>query len=62
MSESLQATYTIEALEIFRTSGMVATAFSYMYDSNQLWNYNWLRPDNSAKPIVEAVRQYMSTH
>ena len=44
---------------MFRKSGMVAAAYSYTFQSNLSWNYNWLRPDNSDKPIVSAVKNYL---
>jgi hypothetical protein len=62
VTEAQQAAYTTEALEIFRASGMVAAAYAFMYKRNDGWSYNWLRPDNSEKPIANAVRNYIATH
>jgi hypothetical protein len=62
ISEQQQADYHLQALEIFRKSGMVAGAYSYMVQSNQNWNYNWLRPDNSEKPITSAIKSYMGAN
>jgi hypothetical protein len=33
-----------------------------MYKRNDGWSYNWLRPDNSEKPIATAVRDYIAAH
>lgn len=60
VSESEQASYTVKALEQFRSSGMVAGAFAFMLKTNDNWNYNLLRPDNSDKPVVESLRQYLT--
>ena len=62
VSEQQQSDYTIQALDIFRKSGMVAAAYSYMVRSNEPWNYNWLRPDNSDKPIVGAIKAYLKAN
>lgn len=62
VSEAVQAQYTIDALEMFRKSGMVAAAYSFMWNTNDKWAYNWLRADNSQKPIVGKVRDYIRTH
>jgi hypothetical protein len=55
VGEQNQATYTTQAFNIFKNSGMVAAAYSFLYMANNSWDYNWLRPDNSAKPIIPAV-------
>ncbi|HEX5660687.1 MAG TPA: LamG-like jellyroll fold domain-containing protein, partial [Polyangiales bacterium] len=62
VSEQQQAQFTVDALEMFRKSGMVAAAYSFMLNSNDKWNYNWLRPDNSEKPVVGMVKSYLATH
>jgi len=59
VTEQQQATYAVQALEIFKKSGMVAAAFGYMITTNDPWNYNWLTPDNKEKPVVAAVRSYL---
>jgi hypothetical protein len=56
VTESLQATYTTDALKLFRASGHVAKAFAFLFKSNDPWNYNWLRPDNSQKPVCQSVK------
>lgn len=62
VSEPVMAQYTVDALEIFRKSGMVAAAYSFMVNSGDKWNYNWLRPDNSEKPVFSSVKSYLATH
>lgn len=61
-SEQNQASFTIEALDMMRRSGKVVAAYGFMLKSNDSWGYNWLRPDNSERPVVGAVRSYISTH
>lgn len=56
VSEQQQADYTVSAYKIAHDSGKVAKAYAYMLSPNQSWSYNWLRPDNSDKPVVAAVR------
>jgi hypothetical protein len=60
VSEDQQATYTIAALEQFRSSQMVAGAFAFMLKTNDNWNFNLLRPDNSEKPVVASLRSYLT--
>jgi len=60
VDEAEQASFTVEALERFRRSGIVAGAFAFLMKTNDNWNYNLLRPDNSAKPVVESLRQYLA--
>jgi hypothetical protein len=60
VGEQNQATYTTQALSIFRNSGIVAAAYSFLYKTADSWSYNWLRPDNSQKPVVAAVKNLMS--
>lgn len=62
VTEQQQSDYTIQALDIFRKSGMVAASYSYMVQSNQPWNYNWLKPDNSDKPIISAIKAYVKAN
>jgi hypothetical protein len=61
VSEALQAQNTIDALGIFRKSGHVAKAFAFLFHRNDPWNYNWLRPDNSQKPICQSVKSLIAT-
>lgn len=60
VSENEQASYTITALEQFRSSNMVAGAFAFMLKTNDNWNFNLLRPDNSDKPVIQTLRQYLA--
>jgi hypothetical protein len=52
-----QADYTVQALNIFKNSGEFAEAYSFFYETNSTFDYNWLNPDNSPKPIVAAVKK-----
>ena len=61
VTEQQQATYTVQALELFRQSGKVAAAFAFFYRTSDPWNYNFVRPNNSDKPVVGAVRDYLAT-
>jgi hypothetical protein len=56
VGEQNQASYVTQALSIFKNSGMVAASYSYFFKSNETLSYNWLRPDNSAKPVIAAVK------
>jgi len=56
VSEAQQASYHIDALRLFRSSGKVAKAYSFFVKRNDPWNYNWLRPDNSQKPVCSSVK------
>jgi hypothetical protein len=60
VSEREQADHMVEAFESFRKSGQVAAAFAYVFKTNEAWNYNWLRPDNSEKPVIGTVRHYLT--
>ncbi|WP_437624057.1 hypothetical protein [Sorangium sp. So ce1151] len=61
VSEQTQADYTREALQIFRDSGKVARAYSFMFRIDDPWNYNWLRPDGSQKPVCDTVKTLLAT-
>jgi hypothetical protein len=61
VTEALQAQYITDALRIFHDSGKVARAFSFLYKRDDPWNYNWLRPDNSQKPVCNAVKTLIET-
>jgi hypothetical protein len=61
VSEALQAEYTVDAFKAFHDSGKVAKAFAFMFNRDDPWNYNWLRPDNSQKPVTGAVQTLIST-
>lgn len=56
VTEAQQAEYTTDALRSFRSSGKVAKAFAFLFHRNDPWNYNWLRPDNSQKPVCDSVK------
>jgi hypothetical protein len=61
VTEDEQADYTIGALELFRSSGMVAGAYAFLFRTDANWSYNLLRPDNTDKPVVDRLRQYLAT-
>jgi len=61
VSEQLQADYVKEALQIFHDSGQVARAYAFLYRSNDKWNYNWVRPDGTEKPVCDTVKQLIAT-
>jgi hypothetical protein len=56
VTEQQQADYHVQAIGIFRKSGMVASCYSFMLKTGDNWNYNWLRPDGSQKPVCAAVK------
>lgn len=60
VGEQTQADYTTQSMQIFASSGMVAAAYCFEYKSNESWSFNWLRPDNSAKPVVSAVQRLLA--
>jgi hypothetical protein len=60
VGEQHQADYVTQALSIFRNSGQVAAACAFFFMTSNTLSYNWLRPDNSAKPVVAAVRALVS--
>jgi hypothetical protein len=61
VTEQLQADYTKQALQIFHDSGEVAHAFAFLYSSNDKWNYNWVRPDGTQKPVCGTVKTLITT-
>jgi hypothetical protein len=61
VSESAQSDWTVQSLQIFRASGMVAAAYIYMFTDNDKWSYNMLRPDKTDKPVVSKVRSYIGS-
>ncbi len=61
VSEALHASYHVDALRLFRSSGKVAKAYSFFVKRNDPWNYNWLRPDNSQKPVCAAVKNLIQS-
>lgn len=61
VSEAVHAQYTQQALEIFRASGKVAKAFAFLVNFDDKWGYNWLRPDNSEKPVCQTVRALIAS-
>lgn len=56
VGEQKQADYHVQALGILRNSGMVEKAYSFFLKTNDGWSYNWLRGDNSQKPVCAAVK------
>jgi hypothetical protein len=61
VGETNQSNYVVQAFNIFRNSGMVVTAYAFLYKTNESFDYNWLRPDNSAKPVVAAVKSLIAS-
>jgi hypothetical protein len=61
VSEAMQASHTTDALRLFRSSGKVAKAFAFFLKRNDPWNYNWLRPDNTQKPVCNAVKTLITS-
>lgn len=61
VTEQQQADYVNEALQIFRSSGKVAKAYGFMLRSDDPWNYNWLRPNNSQKPVCGTIKQLLTS-
>ena len=61
VGEQKQSDYTTQALSILKSSGMVASAYAFMFKTSDSWSFNWLRPDNSAKPVAAAVRSLVSS-
>ncbi|MDX6504099.1 MAG: polysaccharide biosynthesis protein PslG [Gaiellaceae bacterium] len=61
VGEANQAAYTKQAYASFKSSGMVAKAYSFFLKSNDTWSYNWLRTDNTQKPVAPAVQQLIAS-
>jgi hypothetical protein len=59
VGEANQAAYTRQAFQSFKSSGMVAAAFTFFLKSNDAWSYNWLRTDNTQKPVTAAVKEML---
>jgi hypothetical protein len=51
-----QRDYTVEAIKIAAASGKVEKMYSFLYRSNEPWNYNWMYPDNTPKLVGAAVK------
>ncbi len=34
---------------------------TFMFNRNDPWNYNWLRPDNSQKPVCSSVKALIAS-
>jgi hypothetical protein len=60
VTEERQAEYTREAFDIFEESGMVAAAYVFYVRTGETWNYDWLRPDSSEKPVCPTIRAMIS--
>jgi hypothetical protein len=50
----------VDAFRAFYDSGKVAKAFAFMFNHDDPWNYNWLRPDNGQKPVTGAVQSLIA--
>jgi hypothetical protein len=60
VTEERQAAYTRQALDIFEESGMVRAAYVFYVRSGETWNYDWLRPDSTEKPVCPMIRAMIS--
>jgi hypothetical protein len=60
VTEQQQADYTAQALALMRTSGKVERSHAYFLESSNTWSYSWLRPDNTPKPVVAAVKALLA--
>lgn len=56
VGEANQAAYIKQGLEMMYDSGMVARAYAFFMGTNDSWSYNWLRPDNTEKPVCMEIR------
>jgi hypothetical protein len=57
VTEEQQAAFVVDAIQQMRASGMVERCYAFLYKSNDnFWAYNWLRPDNTEKPVCNAIR------
>ena len=61
VGEQSQADNVKQALSIFKSSGMVAATYAFYYKTSDSPSFNWLRPDNSPKPIVSTVKAMFSS-
>lgn len=58
-TDTQQAAYTVEGMKTMRDSGMVEAAFNYMFKTGDTGGdqpFNWLRADNTPKPVCAAVK------
>jgi hypothetical protein len=60
VGEANQAAYTKQAFQSFKSSGMVAAAFTFFLKSSDTWSYNWLRTDNTKKPVAGTIQQLIA--
>jgi hypothetical protein len=60
VGEANQADFTKQAYTSFKNSGMVASAYSFFLKSNDTWSYNWLRADNTQKPVAPTIQQLIA--
>lgn len=56
VSEQQQADYTVRGINMARASGKVEAMHNFYFQTSNSWNYNWLRTDNSPKPVCAAVK------
>lgn len=59
VTEQQQADYIIAAFKKLATAG-VGIGFAFALKSDELDDYNWLRPDNTPKPVVAAVKALLT--
>ncbi len=56
VTEQQQADYMVQALKMAQASGIVERAYCFKFQVGDTWEYNWLHPDGSAKPVCAAVK------
>lgn len=61
ITEAEQSIFVLDALEAMRRSRKVQMACMFLMKSNDPWNYNVLRPNNTVKPVGFAIQAYQTT-
>jgi len=56
VTEQQQADYIVRAIKMMQSSGIVERSYAFHFKTNDAWNYNWLRTDNTPKPVCAAVK------
>lgn len=61
VTEQQQADYTVSALKLMQADGIVERSHAYFLQAtpSNTWSYNLLRPDNTEKPVVGALRNLL---
>jgi YD repeat-containing protein len=60
VTEQQQADYTVAGLKLMYHSGKVERSHAYFLQSTNTWSYNLLRPDNTPKPVIQAVKALLA--